>query len=115
MCCRRLADSSSGRLKAFDMVMAETPRCLAKDFRFTPSRRGGLDLAGVARRTRQIRRVDYNVKDTKSSLLPLTLKSRRSVSQDGSQYTTTVSAPTGYKVQLGYTPNRLRSALAERQ
>ena len=51
MRCLRLADSSSGRLKAFDMVMAETPRCLAKDFRFTPSRRGALDLAGVARRT----------------------------------------------------------------
>ena len=30
-------------------------------------------------------------------------------------YTTTVSAPTGYKVQLGYAANRLRSPLAERQ
>jgi hypothetical protein len=57
------------------MVMAETPRCLAKDFRFTPSRRGALDLAGGGRRTRQIRLGDYNVKDTKSFLLPLTLKS----------------------------------------
>jgi hypothetical protein len=57
------------------MVMAETPRCLANDFRFTPFRRGALDLAGVARRTRQIRLGDYNVKDTKSFLLPLTLKS----------------------------------------
>src|ERR1700739_813837 len=75
MRCRRLADSSSGRLKAFEMVMAETPRCLAKDFRFTSSRRGALDLAVAARRTRQLRLGDYNVKDTKSSLLPLTLKS----------------------------------------
>ena len=78
------------------MVMAETPRCLAKDFRFTPSRRGALDLAGgVARRTRQIRLGDYNVKDTKPFPITFNVKVKPFLALDSKSLTAVLRSSSG--------------------